>query len=637
MEENLLKRNVDYEDTEPSYHDSNGQSNDSANPVTATRPIAEAGNPNAIKVEDYNTSGESKKPVYEIRDGHLIKKVCGKEIPLANFDLEIVAQNVRMDEGSIVRRDFQVNLHLNGETVPLVIPSEDFCCHQLVNRILEHAGSDAIIYGNHKDLRIAAQELSPSPAPIKTITTSMGFNEQGAYLAPGMIISAREINVSPEIDVDLSEGNFSRNLKFLPPTLDVLKDLVRHLHNEFLELKAHSVTYPLIGHIVLAAIASQIGRIGKQKPVMHLQGPSGGGKTFLGNLAASFYGAFDDRPLPWTSTANAIESEGFLFRDALMFIDDFKTAIVNPKKVIRIIQNSANSQGRARLSSGGGYKLIPMRGVRGLILSTGEDFISDVESVIGRTLLVNVEPDQNMEAGAACWRRRGEYRMLIPGLLQWMLSQNDWLGDFENRVVERIENLREAVANLSNGTRVASNWALNAFGFELFIRFSLDLGVIDDQRSQDLLNEYQKMIADHITDHADRLMLQDPVEVFFQVLSQKLATNAVRVKDLPDQDRGRLIGKMRDNGNIVCLFPDPTLEVIYGHFRSVGQRLPFAKETLRDALDREGLIIRSGPGRVTHQVRMDGSRLQAWQFDANNFKTRCGFNEEQDKKTSEKK
>ena len=143
---------------------------------------------------------------------------------------------------------------------------------------------------------------------------------------------------------------------------------------------------------------------------MHLQGPSGGGKTFLGNLAASFYGVFDDRPLPWTSTANAIESEGFLFRDALMFIDDFKTAIVDSNKIIRIIQNSSNSQGRARLSSGAGYRLTPMRGVRGLILSTGEDFISDVESVVGRTLLINVEPDQNLEAGAICWRRRSEYR-----------------------------------------------------------------------------------------------------------------------------------------------------------------------------------------------------------------------------------
>ena len=183
----------------------------------------------------------------------------------------------------------------------------------------------------------------------------------------------------------------------------------------------------------------------------------------------------------------------------------------------------------------------------------------------------------------------------------------------------------EYVANLSNGTRVASNWALNSYGFELFVRYSKHLGIIDDQRGQDLLDEYRQIVSDHITSHADRLMLQDPVEVFFQVLSQKFATNAVRVKDLSDQNSGRLIGKIRDNGNIVCLFPDSALEVIYRHFRSVGQRLPFTKETLRNALYRENLIIRSGAGRVAHQVRMNGSRLQAWQFEANQFKTRCGM------------
>ncbi len=622
MEMNLRKMIEDCEDEEVCKHESAEQSDDSTRPVLISQEPPNSTGEINIEAE---SDDASETPDYKIRNGRLYKKVGDKETLLANFNLEIVAQHIRTDEGAMVRRDFKIKIHLNGQTVPLMIPSEDFCNHRLVNRIIEHVGSDVIIYGSHKDLRIAAQELSSAPVATKTITISMGFNEQGVYLAPGMSISAEGINGSPEVDVDLSEGNFSRNLGFMPPDQDRIKNLVGHLHEEFLHLKAHSVTFPLIGHIVLASCASQIGKIGKQKPVMHLQGPSGGGKTFLGNLASSFYGAFEDRPLPWTSTANAIESEGFFFRDALFLIDDFKTAIVDPNKVTRIIQNSANSQGRARLSSGGGYKLTPMRGVRGLILSTGEDFISDVESVVGRTLLISVEPSQNIKAGAACWHRRGEYRMLIPGLLQWLLSQDNWFEVFDKRVNKGIENFRRYVANLSNGTRVASNWALNSYGFELFVRYSQHLGVIDEQRGQNLLNEYRQIVADHITAHADRLMLQDPVEVFFQVMSQKFAVGAVRVEGLLEQKTGRLIGKLRDKGNIVCLFPDPTLELLYGHFRSVGKRLPFTKETLRSALDRENLIIRSGAGRVAHQVRMEGSRLQAWQFDASQFKIRCGM------------
>ena len=425
--------------------------------------------------------------------------------------------------------------------------------------------------------------------------------------------------------MDLSEGNFSKLLGFLPPDLDHTRDLARHLHSEFLQLKGHDVTYPLMGHIVLAAFASRIGRIGWQKPVMHLQGPSGSGKTFLGNLAASFYGSFDDRLLPWTSTANAIETEGFFFRDALFPIDDLKTAIVDSEKIIRIIQNSANSQGRTRLSSGGAYKLTPMRGVRGLILSTGEDFIPDVESVAGRTILIHVEPNQNLDAGSSCWRRRGEYRMLIPGLLQWLLAQPDWQEHLRGNVLQMTEALRGRVTELSNGTRVASNWALNAYGFEIFVQFSLQLGVITEEQGAEMLAEYKKIMMEHISAHAARLQVQDPSEVFFRVLSQKFATGAARVIGLTDQTGGKLIGKLRDGDNIVCLFPDPTLEVINSHFRSLGRRLPFSKETLREALSRADLLIRSGPGRVTHQVRVDGSRLQAWQFDTEQFKTRCGM------------
>ncbi len=48
-----------------------------------------------------------------------------------------------------------------------------------------------------------------------------------------------------------------------------------------------------------------------------------------------------------------------------------------------------------------------------------------------------------MEAGAACWHRRDEYRMLIPGLLQWLFSQDGWAEQFEKSVAEIIEGLRD--------------------------------------------------------------------------------------------------------------------------------------------------------------------------------------------------
>lgn len=617
MEENLVELIKGYEVTESCNRSSipNSTGADDTRPVEA--PAAKGADTVETEIEE-----QSRDLIYEIRDGHLFKVTGGKDTRVANFYLTIAAQYIRMDEGTVTGRDFKIEVHLRDEIIELMIPVEEFCGNRLANQIIAQAGSRAIIYGNQNDLRIAAQEMSTPPT--KTITSSMGFDNHGMYLAPGMVISKAGIDQLPEIEVDLSEGNFSRHIGFLSPNQDRIKDLVDHILADFMQLKYHQVVYPLIGHIVAAAFASQISEIGRQKPVMHLQGTSGCGKTFLGNLAASFYCAFNDRPIPWTSTANSIEYEGYFFRDALFFIDDLKTSIIDPKKVIRIIQNSANSQGRSRLTAGGGLKLTPMRGVRGLILSTGEDFINDVESVSGRTLLIHVEPDQNQQSGNKCWARRDEYSMLMPALLQWLLAQDDWTEQFENCVNEETARISATIADFSNGFRVASNWALNAWGFMLFVRYAEHLQVVNEGRADAIIREYRQIVENHIAAHANRIRIQSPVEVFYQILSQRFATGSIMVQGLSDQNSGRLIGKVREN-QIICLFPDPTFEVLQRHFRASGRKMSFSKETLRDALDRENLIIRSGPGRITHQVRMGASRLQAWQFDINEFKARCGM------------
>ena len=113
--------------------------------------------------------------------------------------------------------------------------------------------------------------------------------------------------------------------------------------------------------------------------------------------------------------------------------------------------------------------------------------------------------------------------MLIPGLLQWLLAQPDWQEHLRGNVLQMTEALRGQVTELSNGTRVASNWALNAYGFEIFVQFSLQLGVITEEQGAEMLAEYKKIMMEHISAHAARLQVQDPSEVFFRVLSQKFA------------------------------------------------------------------------------------------------------------------
>lgn len=540
---------------------------------------------------------------------------------ISNFTLEITAEKIIVDEDDVIERHLDIDIKIGKTRTPFTIPTAEFANSCLMKRIYEAVGANAILIGSEKDLRIGTQSHLPKTLPLKTVSKSIGLTSEGNFLYPGMLITPEGINAPQDIEVDLSGGNFSKRIGFIMPDSSRMVRLAKHLVKDFLKLKSRKVMYPLMGHICLAPFASSIVKyMGKQKVAMHITGPSGCGKTFITNLATFFYGMFDNSCLSWTSTDNAIEVEGYHFRDTLMVIDDFKLATVDQKKFVRIVQNYANSQGRSRLNPS--MKLLKTPYIRGLLLSTGEDFVLDVESVSGRTILIDVEPDQNSPAGMNCLKKRDEYSMFMPGLIFMIISDPKWIENFIGLMNEKTRVLHHLTSELSNGLRIASNWALNALGFEIFITYLKGIKSISAEVCESMRQEYTIIVEEHIKDQVFKLSQQSPVEVFSRVIGQKIATGSVNILDLFDKgskrSSGKIIGKILTNGN-VCIFPDPLMEVLTSHFRSIGQRIPFSKETLKNTLVRNGWINRHVSGRITGQARLSGHRFQAWQINPEVF------------------
>lgn len=562
---------------------------------------------------------------YAVENGWLLKLWARKKIRLANFHLTIDSQKLKRDEGHVRGRMLDLTVHRAGNDHPLTLSVEEFLSARLKRKILEVAGSEAILYGSLKDLRIATQELSGICIPETSVSTSVGFTADGCYLSRNMLITPDGIIANPAVEVDLSEGNFSSKIGFLHPDDSILPQLGRHLLEDFLNLKSHDVMYILMGHIVLALFSSDIKDLsGKGKPALHVQGPSGSGKTFECTLAMNFFGEFDDRFASWSSTANAIEMEGWYFRDSLYFVDDYKARVTDQQTLIRILQNHADAHGRARLRSNA--RMSDQRYIRGLLLSTGEDFISDVESITGRTILLRVEPEKNLQAGARCWQNRSLYRMFLPGLIQMVLSNRNWREIMRQFVDEKISLLDGETRGLSNGLRIASNWALNWLGFNLFLDYLSGLGVIDELRKAEMTDEYEAIVRKHLQAQALEMQSQNSVSIMFRVLGQKLAVGTVSISGLNgSSDRGKLVGVAKESGRLIQIYPDILLEALTGHFKAVGQRTPFTKSALRDALAQEGLIGKASNGRWTRQVRgTDGRRFNVWEFEAGSFLARCG-------------
>jgi hypothetical protein len=556
---------------------------------------------------------------FEIDQGALFKIEGKRNKPIANFHLLIQSQWVVVDEGKVKERRYELILKQGTESHTFNLSQAEFFSQRLKTKIAEVAGPSAVLYGSLKDLQVATQELSDPNIPVKEVLASPGFDSHGRYHSGNLLLTRGGISQDPTPPLDLDRGNITRNLGFLPPEKSKMPALGKHIVSGFLELKKHGVTYPLMGHIALAPFASVFPEVtGKGKVAMHLQGPSGGGKTFLGQLAMSFFGKVDESPA-WSSTANAIEAEGYCFRDSLFLVDDYKAVFVPQETIVRVFQGYADDHGRLRLKSNAQTQ--DHRYIRGLLLSTGEDFVLDVQSVTGRTICLQVEPEKNVRAGKKCLKNRHRYPMFLPGLIKMVISRPNWKEWLQTFVDQKLAEFDQETKGLSNGLRIASNWALNALGFHMFLGYLAKLGAIDRNRKRRMEREYDSIVRSHLREQTNQLQNESPAEIFFRIIVQKVSTGAVNVTGLnviEGRSKGRTIGFAKDQS--VMIYPDVVMEVLAGHFRAVGQRMPFTRSSLRDSLAQDGLIARPKEGRWARQVRAEeGRRVQVWDFDLEKF------------------
>ena len=585
----------------------------------------------SVEGNDNKTKTESTEQVkYSMDDNGTFKN----RAMIANFKLTILLILSMVDVGEIVQRLYKMVLTLNGKESSFTLTAEEFSARAFMPAIYREVGPDAILYGSSKDLLIAVQETISDKVPEVKISLCTGFTtDYKEFQLPGMRITSSGIEGTDNPVVDLSNGNLSRKIRFLALPDDEIKYLTEHLIKEFISLKSKEIMLPVLGHVALSPFASWIvDKLGRQKYTLHLKGPSGGGKTFIANKVASFFGDFGDQLTSWSGTANSIETEGYSFRDMIFILDDYKAFVISKKEIIRVIQNHADNRGRGRLNSS--LKLQKAPHIRGLLLSTGENFVENVESVSGRSIVLKVEPEHDQEAGKACKNFQPLYKGFIPKFVQWVISQENWQDNLKSMVNSKIDIFSDSVTGISNGLRISTNWALNAAGFELFCNFAVHVGAVDEARCSELLTEHEDIVKEQLQSDTDTLKAQNPVALFWGILEHQIASESVIIEKLVvlSSDTAKMpsyvlnrktIGTLSPDEKHVYLFPDLAMKHFIRHFRELDQPIPFDKNNLRDALLREDLIIRANDNRIAKQVRHNGGRVQAWQFDLAKFKSHC--------------
>lgn len=545
---------------------------------------------------------------------------------LTNAVIEIT-RNVAVDDELWSTSRFEGEIRLDGQTRPFAIESRDFGADEKLKAALfSAAGSSLQLHGRLTEIRTAISATSTFSET--RVTTATGWNDDGStYRFPGGWIDAQGFHADAPNDmdarrVDLSGWNFAQYLGLKEPFPD-MADLKRHIRRDFARLHQPDVMRCLLAAVALA-IVYRFGDV-PGKPAVFLKGPTGAGKTFLAQLAASFFGSFgvgQGRCMSWMSTANAVQHEGYAFRDAIFVVDDFKPEVVSWREVVKVLQTYSDNAARSRLQRDATSK--PTRPIRGLLLASGEDLPEGAASATARVIPVFVpEYAKNHALGAECVRQAVEYPRLTADFIHYLIREGR-LAEVPCHFAAIRQVLLEDMPPGSNIDRITSNLALLGAAYRLFTDYLFDAQPEADDQMNTFLREDLMALRDRILLAAED---QSPAEVFVHELADLVACGEVAIDNapscgFPDAHSKPVVGRWlkaagKSTESLVEISVSQARRAVNRSLLDQGRPgLQLGEKALVGHLVARGLLLdkhgepisEEQSGQRTYQVRLEGER-----------------------------
>lgn len=451
----------------------------------------------------------------------------------------------------------------------------------------------------------AAIQLLSGDIPERHVFTHTGWRNVGGvyvYLHAGGAIGAA--GAVTGIQTALSGALTGYQLPEPPHGADLAQSIRASLAT--LTVAPDAVTVPLLAAVYRAVL-------GSADFSLFLAGGSGVGKSELAALMQQHFGAGLDRehlPANWSSTANALEGQAFLAKDALMVVDDFAPSgsAVDVARLHatadRLLRNQGNGSGRGRMNADG--TLRPARPPRGLILSTGED-VPRGQSLRARMLILEVGRETVNFAALGEHQRAaagGAYAAALSGFLQWLAVDFDAR---QARLKARIMELRGHAGASRQHKRTPALVADLAAGWELLLRYAQESGAITEAEYQNLWQRGWQALGAAADAQTAHQTASDPVSRFLELLSGALHGGIAHVAAIdggcPAHPRawgwrydgfnewrplGARIGWL--SGDDLYLLPDGSFDAAQRAAGNAGDGLTIGAKTLSKRLHERGRL-----------------------------------------------
>jgi len=460
---------------------------------------------------------------------------------LANFIARIIT-DVTRDDGLEGSKMLEIEGVLEGETKRFAVSASQFGS---MGWVLEHLGAGAIVspsQGMRDHLRAAIQTLSAGSITKRTVYTHTGWrkvNDEWVYLhADGAIGPIGPVS-GVEVDLPRELSHFKLPEPLAGPELvAAIQASLGLLALTGNNADGDRVMVPLLGTVYRSVL-------GPWDASIHLFGDTGARKTELAARAQQHFGpGFIRTNLPsWVSTANYNEALAFHAKDAALVIDDFVpqgTAMDRARleqQADRIFRGVGNGAGRGRLRPDGTPR--PARAPRAVIMSTGEE-VPGGRSRQARMLLVEVPAQPKNQAptpGAVrldvltrCQDQgeRGLYAQAMAGYLRSLARRHP---EAMAEVKSLFKEFRARALGVGSHSRDPEKVANVAVGWEMFLRFALEVGAITAQQGEGLRRRVWTALVGLAEEQAVHEAEANPALRFVELVRSALAAQQAHLVD----------------------------------------------------------------------------------------------------------
>lgn len=302
---------------------------------------------------------------------------------------------------------------------------------------------------------------------------------------------------------------------------------------KYLSVAPHTVTYPLLAISALSPL-NEFLRKARCEPsfLLFLLGRTGSGKSTLAALTLCFFGEFGNKGLPASSkdTVNALEKMGFLTKDILTVIDDFRPSTSQSERsrlaytTQELCRAYGDRTGKNRMNADGSMRA--SYPPRGNAILTGEDIPVIGESGEARFLIVEViKSEVNMQLVQDVDSKHIHLNECMRDYITWLIPLYEKLPDTLNK---RFLELRTKAQSGGHG-RIAESIAHLQLAIEVWCLFMRSADLISETEATDMKEEAWVIFRDLADKNNKALIAEKPSVQFLSALRELLLTGKVKL------------------------------------------------------------------------------------------------------------